>query len=343
MDLTLTEDEALIERTFEKFLAAESGPARVRAAEPLGFDPALWEQAVETRAPTMGVPESLGGSGASAMALVLVAQQAGRHLAPIPLVESMTASNLLARVGAGELLNEINDGAIATLAVRPSVSGRCRLVPAGAIADIVVIADGDELVALKRNAPSRPPQAQAVPNLACSPIADVDLKDAAFKRIKLASGAEARGLFADALAEWTLLTTAALDGLRAAAIELAVKHVLERKAFGVTIASFQAIQHRLADLYAAGEGARLLVQRAAWQRQEGMEGAANLGAMAFLFLSELAFKTCRESLQFHGGYGYTLDFDIQLYIRRAKAWPLVAGELRAEYQRLAAELYPEEA
>jgi alkylation response protein AidB-like acyl-CoA dehydrogenase len=65
--------------------------------------------------------------------------------------------------------------------------------------------------------------------------------------------------------------------------------------------------------------------------------------MAFLFLSELAFKTCRESLQFHGGYGYTLDFDIQLYIRRAKAWPLAAGELRAEYQRLAAELYPEEA
>jgi len=101
---------------------------------------------------------------------------------------------------------------------------------------------------------------------------------------------------------------------------------MERKAFGVTIASFQAIQHRLADLIAAGEGARLLVYRAAWNRQNNMEGAANRAAMAFLFLSELAFKTCREALQFHGGYGYTLDFDIQLYLRRART--LAAGHRR---------------
>jgi alkylation response protein AidB-like acyl-CoA dehydrogenase len=46
-------------------------------------------------------------------------------------------------------------------------------------------------------------------------------------------------------------------------------------------------------------------------------------------------------LQFHGGYGYTLDFDIQLYIRRARTWPLSIGDLRGEYQRLAARMYPE--
>src|SRR5262245_18466666 len=119
LDLTLTEDESLIERTFAKFLDAESGAARVRAAEPLGFDPALWEQTIATRAHIMGVPEAMAGSGASPMALVLVAQQAGRHLAPVPLVESMTASNLLARLDARDLISEIDAGAIAMLAVRP--------------------------------------------------------------------------------------------------------------------------------------------------------------------------------------------------------------------------------
>jgi alkylation response protein AidB-like acyl-CoA dehydrogenase len=138
-----------------------------------------------------------------------------------------------------------------------------------------------------------------------------------------------------------LLTAAALDGLRAAALDLAVKHVKERKAFGVTIGWFQGIQHRLADLFAAGEGARLLVFRAAWARKNELEEAANLATMAFLFLADLSFKTCREALQFHGGYGYTLDFDIQLYIRRARTWPLCIGNLRGEYQRLAARMYPE--
>ena len=73
-----------------------------------------------------------------------------------------------------------------------------------------------------------------------------------------------------------------------------------------------------------------------------MGGAANLASMAFLFLADVAFKTCREALQFQGGYGYTLDFDIQLYLRRAKAWPLAIGDLRTQYQRLAMRLYPEQ-
>ena len=343
MDLTLTEDDSLIERTFEKLLAAESGPAKVRAAEPLGFDPALWKQVVSASAPTMGVSEALGGSGVSPMGLVLVAQQVGRYLAPIPLIESMAASNLLACAGAHELLTVVNAGAVATVAVRPAVNGRCRLVPAGAIADIVIALDGEELVALERATPTRGSSARPSPNLGCSPIADIGLGDPGFQRTRLASGADARRLFADAVAEWTLLMAAALDGLRGAALDLAVKHVMQREAFGVTLGWFQGLQHRLADLFAAGEGARLLVYRAAWNRQNRTDEAAQLAAMSFLFLADLAFKTCREALQFHGGYGYTLDFDIQLYLRRAKAWPLMRGELRTEYQRLAVRLYPERA
>jgi alkylation response protein AidB-like acyl-CoA dehydrogenase len=341
VDLKLTEDDAIIERTFAKFLSTESTSKRVRAAEPLGFDAALWDQAVSMGAPSMGVPEAMGGSGVGPMGLTLVAQQVGRHLASIPLVEAMTATNLLARAGAKDLVKAANDGVIATITTRPPVKGKCRLVPAAAVADIVVTLDGDELIALRRKTPARQSNVASPPNLGCSPIADVEINDPIFERITLASGAKAKELYADAVSEWTLLTAAALDGLRAGALDLGVKHVKERKAFGVTIGWFQGIQHRLADLFSSGEGAKLLVYRAAWARKNGMPDAANLATMAFLFLSDLAFKTCREALQFHGGYGYTLDFDVQLYIRRAKTWPLSIGDIRGEYQRLAANMYPE--
>jgi alkylation response protein AidB-like acyl-CoA dehydrogenase len=61
--------------------------------------------------------------------------------------------------------------------------------------------------------------------------------------------------------------------------------------------------------------------------------------MSFLFASETAFRTASESLHFHGGYGYTLEYDIQLYFRRAKAWPLVDGDRRTGYAELAHLLY----
>ena len=87
------------------------------------------------------------------------------------------------------------------------------------------------------------------------------------------------------------------------------------------------------------DGARLLAYQAAWAHDAGRPGAADLATMSFLFASETAFTTASESLHFHDGYGYTLEYDIQLYFRRAKAWPLVAGDRRAGYAELARRLY----
>jgi len=79
--------------------------------------------------------------------------------------------------------------------VRPPVNGRCRLVPAGAIADISSCCRATNWCAARKT-PARPPDARSAPNLGCSPIADVDLKDPQFERVKLASGADARTLSA---------------------------------------------------------------------------------------------------------------------------------------------------
>ena len=340
MDLELSEDQKVLQEAFASFFTKASGPETVRAAEPLGFDDDLWQQLVQTGAPTMAVPEDQGGGGAGFLDLVIVAQEFGKRLAPVPFVESAVAANVLARTGAGvELLGGVVEGTtLPTVALQPLVGGLARLVPAGAVAELVVALDGADLVALRRPGGTRP-HVPAPANFGASPVADWRVDGEGVERIVLASGADAARLHEQARTEWKLLMAGALDGLRSAALDIGVDYVKQRWAFGVPIGWFQAIQHRLADVATAGDGGRLLLYEAAWARDEGLPEADHLAAMAFLFHADLALRTARESLQFHGGYGYTLEYDIQLYFRRAKAWPLSLGDPGLEYQRLADDLF----
>ena len=351
MDLSLSQDQLAVQAAFAEFFDKEASLERVRAAEPLGFDPELWARLVGTGAIAMAWPEEAGGDGASRLDLVLVAEQYGRRIAPVPFPESVAAGGLLAAAGATDLLATIAGGSVLpTIALSPPAAGKLRLVPAGAVAELVVAPDGDTLIALTRP-PGTRPHVPASPNLGSSPLADWPLDDG--ERTVLATGPQATALYQDAVADWKLLTAAALGGLRATALEIGVSYVKARQAFGVIIGSFQAVQHRLADLVVAGDGAQLLTYEAAWARDTAQPGtgqadgtaqadAAALASMAFLFNADCAFRTARECLQFHGGYGVTLEYDIQLYFRRAKAWPLALGDPRREYQRLADLAYPEE-
>jgi alkylation response protein AidB-like acyl-CoA dehydrogenase len=163
------------------------------------------------------------------------------------------------------------------------------------------------------------------------PIADRRVDDGV---LVLARGDAERRAHRRAVARWQVLTAAALAGIAGRALEIGVEYVQQRRAFGVLVASFQTIQHRLADDAAASEGARLLALKAAWAHDEGRPSAERLATAAFLFAAETAFRTASESLHFHGGYGFTLEYDIQLYFRRAKAWPLLAGDRAAAYAEL---------
>jgi alkylation response protein AidB-like acyl-CoA dehydrogenase len=128
-------------------------------------------------------------------------------------------------------------------------------------------------------------------------------------------------------------------GLARRQLDLTVAYVKERRQFGVPVGSFQAVQHRLADVATDLDGARLLVRKAAWAAQGGEPEAAVLAAMAFVWAAGTAHRVATESLHFHGGYGYTLDHDIQLFFRRATAWPLVLGDPDRELGRLGDLLY----
>jgi alkylation response protein AidB-like acyl-CoA dehydrogenase len=312
VDLALSDDQAALRELYATVLARECPPAVVREAEPLGFAPKLWDRLGETGLASLGLS---GGVGLSE--LVVVAEEMGRAAAPVPFVEHTVAARLLERLGA--LTGDVADGrAVATLALPHSP-----VVPAGAVAAVVVGPLGGDLV-VARGEP--PPSAGA--NHADMPVAERDLTGG--ERIGPAGGDYDR-----AVDEWRILTAGALVGVAARALELGVEYVRTRRQFGVPIGSFQAIQHLLADLPGPVDGGRLLAHKAAWSTERSAEGSARLARMAFLFATETARAATDRALHVHGGYGYTAEYDIQLYQRRARGWSLVLDDPAREYQRLA--------
>lgn len=319
----------------------------MRAAEPVGFDAALWRKVVELGLGSVAVPEQHGGGGGGLIDLAIAAECFGQHLAPVPLIEAAVTNRLLAgmvegsRSDIGSLASRAIEGELlATLAIQPAAGGVARLVPAGAVADLVVALDGDQLLLVNQRHSGQASPSPVTPNLGAMPLGHCRI-DAAAVTV-LASGSQAVAAYEGAVHQWQALTAAALVGLGFRALDIGIEYVMQRRAFGILIANFQTIQHRLADNVTALDGARLLAYEAAWAADATLPNSGTLATMAFLFAYETAYKTASESLHFHGGYGYTLEYDIQLYFRRAKAWALVAGDPRAQYVALAHRLFDRE-
>ena len=333
MQLAPSEDQEALVALIRSFLEKEVPPERVRAAEPLGFDGALWRALSDLGVTGMTLPTARGGMGASLLDCVLVGEALGAHLAPVPFAELVAGFAALAFVDTPRSSLPETPGEHApalTLALRPARGGVFSLVPAGAVATRVVGLDGDELVLVE----AVPGELSVAPRtLGDSPLADRSAVGRG--RISLARGAAARAAFERALDVWRVLSAAALAGLAARALEIGVAYATTREQFGVPIGSFQALAHRLADVSAAVEGARMLVREAAWAADQGERCASVLASAAFLFAGETAQKSAGESLHVHGGYGFTLEYDIQLFFRRAKAWSLALDVPARERRELA--------
>jgi hypothetical protein len=327
LDFELSSDALAVVDAFEQALRRECSTERVRAAEPLGHDSDLWELLIAMG--LLDIVQAPATDGGGLEVLAALAECFGRYLAPVPAIEAMVAVRLLAALGMAPITSA---NAIVTLALRPAVDGVATLVPAGAVADGLLALDEDELV-LVRSSSTR----TLVSNVASAPLADWGLRGSEVTRRVLATGAVAREMYSRALGEWHLLTASALAGMATRSLELGVAYVKERKQFGVHIGSFQSIAHRLADRATDVDGASLLSKEAAWAAEIGLDRWRALGLMALLFAAETAQRTSADSLHFHGGYGFMLEYDIQLFFRRSKGWPSVAGtpdELRDELAEL---------
>ena len=253
------------QRCFETFFTKEAPPSRVRQAEPLGFDPELWAKLGELGGPMMGVPEDAGGGGASLLDLVLVAEQFGASLAPGPACRAAVTARLLAAAGAParDVLEPMASSppAVGAMAMRPAADGVARLVPAGAIADVVVGLDGDELVAVVVSA-----EGAASANLGAGPVADRSLRPG--DRHRARRGSRRLGAHGAAVDEWRVLTAGALVGLAAAPSTSASSTPRAATSSASRSGRSSRSPRDLADAATAVDGARLLAREAAWAAVE---------------------------------------------------------------------------
>ncbi len=321
MDLSLSGEQRQLVESFAAMYARESTSERVRAAEPLGFDAKLWAALVDTGAVEMAVAESDGGWGASELELALIAEQYGRAVASAPVIEAQVGARVLAAAGSGLLADAMAGDQVVTFAPRPSRGDALVLVPGGAVADAVVALVGDRLVVA--SAGSR----DQVANLGSLPLADITVDSAVDGGVTvLADGPDAVRLFSGAVDLWLTLTAAAMVGAAAKALEIGVDYAKQRHAFGTPIGAFQAVSHPLADSAAAVDGARLLAFEAACAFADEPGRVTELAAMAFAFAYETARDATQRALHIHGGYGFGMEGDIQLYYRRARGWAMAYGE-----------------
>lgn len=170
------------------------------------------------------------------------------------------------------------------------------------------------------------------------PLADVEIGP---ESVVLAAAPEAARLFDEAIDMWITLQAAALVGAAARALEITVDYATQRKkAFGTPIGgAFQAVSHRLADSATAIDGARLLAYRAACAVVDEPDRASELAAMAFAFAYESARDVTYRGVHFHGGYGFMMEQDIQLFYRRCRGWANVFGDANTGLDRVAAARY----
>ena len=329
MKLDLSESQVMLKDTVARLLQDESTPERIRAAEATGFDAALWDQLIALGIIGMRAVAPEDG-GSSLMDAAIVAEEAGRRLASVPVVEAMVATALLHRAGApADILAKLDAGAVGTLALAPTSPGRTQVVPAGSVASLIIALNGDDLIVV-----TPPEGVERVANIAAGSLAMLDLS-ALPDRVVLASGVTAHTLYEAAVEEWKLLTAATLAGLGREALTMAAAYSSERVQFGKPIGAFQAISHPLADSATDVDGARLLVWRAIWGIAEGRPDAAALSAMAYWWAGRAIEPAMQRAVRTFGGYGVSLEYDIQLYFRRAKLLALLAGDPQVELDRVA--------
>jgi len=321
LDFTLSEDHQAVREAFADFFRKESPTTLVRAAQPLGFDAELWRKTVDVGATAMALPEEHDGDGAGILELSLVAEELGRSLAPVPLIEHVVASRLLAATGDPAVADLIAEAAagerILGIALRP-LAGR-QLVSTAAVAETVVGFDGEGVVVV--TAPGARPHEV---NQSSLPAAWVDPAAESVQRV---SSPDAAALHARAQKEWKAVTAAALAGMTEGALALGIEFVRTRETMGVVIGKLQGVSFQLADVRIGIVGARNYARRAAWLLDNEPETEPHFAAGALAYAAKVATEGVQISAHVQGGLGFTVEADASLYFLRAKGWSLAGGPI----------------
>ncbi|MBA9001641.1 acyl-CoA dehydrogenase family protein [Thermomonospora cellulosilytica] len=329
-------------------LTAEQRQFGAVAAELLAKpDTDRWAALTDLGVPAVLVPEEHGGLGGDEIDLLPVLEEAGRAALPDPLVESLVATRLLTALGgslAAEWLPQIASGeSLVLFADGPY------LPHADRAALILTERDGALCTATPGEPqPSTDPARRLHSTASTTPMtADalgaVEPGPPRPSASSASGAADMRSLLAEARDRGAALTAVYLVGLARRMIDMAVEYTCERTQFGRPVGSFQAVKHHLANALVAVEFARPPAYRAAYSLARGSRTASRDASMAKAMASEAALQTARAALQVHGAIGYTLEYDLHHWLRRAWTLSTAWGTPTHHHRRVATALLNTEA
>ena len=372
MNFGFSEEQEMLRAEVRKFLDENAPLERVREIveneDGARFDRRLWSSVAELGWVGLTVPEAHGGAGLDLETLIVVLEETGRSLFPSPLISTILASKAIERFGSeaqqARWLPGLADGSrigtfaflersdsmaaegVETLAKLDGdalvISGEKLYVGDAALADLFVVAvrsgtdaESISLVVVER---------EAAGVGAC----DFDGMDLT-KRLGRLTLEEARIGLDCVLGEqgaawsairWLLdlgaaLVTAEAVGAAEAALQVTTEFARSRVQFGEPIGRFQGVKHPLAEIYVDVESFRSLVYYAIWALDQGAPDASIAVSRAKAYCADAFPQAGILGVQLHGGVGYTWEYDIQMYLKRAKWLRPMFGDADHHYERAA--------
>ncbi|BBX00256.1 acyl-CoA dehydrogenase [Mycolicibacterium moriokaense] len=312
----MSEERELLRSTVAALVEKHAPPAAVRSAmeSERGYDESLWNLLCEqVGAAALVVPEELGGAGGELADAAVVLEELGKALVPTPLLGTTLAE--LALLAADEPDAEALEELAAGTKIGTVVFDRDFVIN-GDVADIAIAADGQRL--------------KRLPQFAAHRVDTMDLT----RRLARVEPQEGTDIGADpGIADTAAILLAAEQiGAATRCLDLTVAYTKERVQFGRPVGSFQALKHRMADLYVAVQSARAVVNDAI------AEPSATSAALARFTACEAFSKVAAEAVQMHGGIAITWEHDIQLYFKRAHGSAQLLGPPREHLRRLESEV-----
>jgi alkylation response protein AidB-like acyl-CoA dehydrogenase len=354
--LALTDEQQELRQTVRRFLEDAAPMAEVRRLmdTEAGYDPDVWRRMAELGLQGISVPEALGGAGLGQVEVSVVMEELGRSLACLPYfstvglaVNTLLASgdeaaqrDLLPRLASGHATGTLAvleppgswdlDG-LGTTARRAGdgwvLDGVKAFVVDGHTADVLLVAamapGGLSAFAVEGDAAGL--ERVPVPELdQTRRLARVELWGAAGRLVGEEGGAA--GWLSRALDLAAVALAAEQVGGAQRCLDMSVEYARTRQQFGQPIGSFQAIKHRCADMLLRVESARAAAAYAAWAAAEDADELPAVASLARGYCSEAYSWVAGETIQVHGGIGFTWEHDAHLYFKRAKASELLLGD-----------------
>ena len=355
MDLGFTETQELLKNAARDFLETECPELLVREMEEdeRGYSPELWSKMAEQGWQGMLIPEQHGGAGFDFLDLCVLLEEFGRALVPGPFMSNvlggavplMTAGSdaqkaqYLPGIASGELIftlaqtepsarfDEAGIQAQATVSGdQVTITGTKLFVPDANVADYMIVAArsgaGVTLAIVATDQPGV--TVNQLLTIARDKQCEVVLDNATGELL----GTDGQGwaLLQPVMQRYAVAECAYLVGLSQMDFEISVDYAKERVQFGRPIGSFQAIQHKCADMVTDVDGSRFIMYKAAWALNTDQDDKQMAVNMAKAWTSEATRRVVAHGQQIHGGIGFTKDYKIQLYYRRQKRAELAWGD-----------------